>query len=165
MADGASGGDKTEKASAQKLKKAREQGQVVRSRDLATAVGIFVSLKVFVFLLPGYLESFRELFHLVYVPLGAAGSMENAMSIVWGGAAMLLVKMVLPLLCVPFAIMAASLVPGGWVLSGSSPPASTGPRSASRSPRPACWARCWSTWCVRVHRRGSTCSACRCTTA
>jgi flagellar biosynthetic protein FlhB len=79
-----------------------------------------VSLKVFVFLLPGYLESFRALFHLVYVPLGAAGSMENAMSIVWGGAALLLVKMVLPLLCVPFSIMVASLVPGGWVLSGSS---------------------------------------------
>jgi flagellar biosynthetic protein FlhB len=36
MAEG-SGGDKTEKASAQKLKKAREQGQVVRSKDLATA--------------------------------------------------------------------------------------------------------------------------------
>jgi len=33
MAD-SSTGDKTEKASAQKLKKAREEGQVVRSRDL-----------------------------------------------------------------------------------------------------------------------------------
>lgn len=116
MADN-TGGDKTEKASAQKLKKAREQGHVVRSKDLATAVGILVSLKLFVFMLPGYLESFRSLFRLVYAPLGAAGSMENAMTVVWSGAAVLLVKMVLPLAGVPLAIIAASMVPGGWVVS------------------------------------------------
>jgi len=119
MADNGSGGDKTEKASAQKLKKAREQGQVVRSRDLATAVGILASLKLFVFLLPGYLESFRALFHLVYVPLGAAGDVENALSVVWGAAGMLLLKMVLPLLGVPVAILAASVVPGGLVISSN----------------------------------------------
>ncbi|MDN4053009.1 flagellar type III secretion system protein FlhB [Massilia sp. YIM B02763] len=117
MADGGSGGDKTEKASPQKLRKAREEGHVVRSKDLATAVGILVSLKLFVALLPGYLESFRALFRLVYVPLGEAGSMENAMSVVFGDAAMLLVKMVLPLLGVPLAIMVASVVPGGFVFA------------------------------------------------
>lgn len=111
------GGDKTEKASAQKLKKAREQGQVVRSKDLATAVGILVSLKLFVFMLPEYLQSFRSLFRLVYAPLGAAGAVENAMTVVWSGAAVLLVKMVLPLAGVPLAIIAASMVPGGWVVS------------------------------------------------
>jgi flagellar biosynthetic protein FlhB len=119
MADSGSSGDKTEKASAQKLKKAREQGQVVRSRDMATAVGILVSLKLFVFLLPGYLESFRGLFRLVFAPLGAAGSMENALSVVWGGAAVLLLKMVLPLLGVPFAVILASMVPGGFMISGA----------------------------------------------
>jgi flagellar biosynthetic protein FlhB len=119
MAEAQSGGDKTEKASAQKLRKAREQGQVVRSKDLATAVGIFASLKLFVFLLPSHLESFRALFRLVYTPLGAAGSLENALSIVIGASALLLVKMILPLLGVPLAIMAASLVPGGWVVSGA----------------------------------------------
>lgn len=116
MADG-TGGDKTEKASAQKLKKAREEGHVVRSKDLATAVGILVSLKLFVFLLPDYLDSFRSLFRLVYAPLGAAGAVENAMSVVWSGAAVLLVKMVLPLLGVPLAIVVASIVPGGVVFS------------------------------------------------
>lgn len=117
MADTGSGGDKTEKASPQKLRKAREEGHVVRSKDLATAVGILVSLKLFVALLPGYLESFRALFRLVYVPLGEAGAMENAMSVVFGDAAMLLVKMVLPLLGVPLAIMVASVVPGGFVFA------------------------------------------------
>jgi flagellar biosynthetic protein FlhB len=118
MADN-TGGDKSEKASAQKLKKAREQGHVVRSKDLATAVGILVSLKLFAFLLPDYMESFRSLFRLVYAPLGAAGSIENAMTGVWSGAAVLLVKMVLPLAAVPLAIVAASLVPGGWAVSTS----------------------------------------------
>jgi flagellar biosynthetic protein FlhB len=119
MADNGSGGDKTEKASAQKLKKARDEGQVVRSRDLATAVGILASLKLFVYLLPQYLESFRALFRLVFVPLGAAGAVENALSVVFSNAMLLLVQMVLPLLAVPLAIVLASLVPGGWVASTS----------------------------------------------
>src|SRR5437764_3819697 len=118
MADG-TGGDKTEKASAKKLAQAREQGQVVRSRDLATAVGILASLKLFVVLLPGYLESFRALFHMVFVPLGSTGDMENALSVVWGAAAILLAKMLLPLFGVTLAVVLASLVPGGWAISGA----------------------------------------------
>ncbi|MBD8528971.1 MULTISPECIES: EscU/YscU/HrcU family type III secretion system export apparatus switch protein [unclassified Massilia] len=114
----ADNGDKTEKASAQKLKKAREEGQVVRSKDLSTAIGILVSLKVFSMMLPDYLESFRSLFRLVYVPLGETGAIENAMSVVFMAAAMLFVKMVLPLAVVPLAIVIGGLVPGGWIMSG-----------------------------------------------
>jgi flagellar biosynthetic protein FlhB len=114
----ADNGDKTEKASAQKLKKAREEGQVVRSKDLSTAVGILVSLKVFTLMLPDYLESFRSLFRLVFVPLGETGAIENAMSVVFMAAAMLFVKMVLPLAVVPLAIIVAGLVPGGLIFSG-----------------------------------------------
>ena len=118
MADSGTGGDKTEKPSAQKLKKARSEGQVVRSRDLSTAVGILVSLKVFSLMLPGYLESFRALFRMVFVPLGEAGAIENAMSVVFTGALLLLVKMVLPLALVPFAIILAGMIPGGFIASG-----------------------------------------------
>ena len=117
MADNGTGGDKTEKPSAQKLRKAREEGQVVRSRDLATAIGILVSLKLFALMLPSYMESFRSLFRLVYVPLGEAGAIENAMSVVFMAALLLLIKMVLPLLAVPAAIVIGGLVPGGWVVS------------------------------------------------
>ena len=115
MADRDSG-DKTEKASPQKLRKSREQGQVVRSRDLSTALGILVSLKLFVLLLPGYLASFRQLFRLCVAPLGSAGSLDNAMSTVFLGAAGLLVRMLLPLFVVPLAVVLGGLVPGGWVL-------------------------------------------------
>jgi flagellar biosynthetic protein FlhB len=129
MAD-SSTGDKTEKASAQKLKKARSEGQVVRSRDLATAIGILVSLKLFALMVPDYLESFRALFRLVFVPLGEAGAMENAMSVVFMSAALLLIKMVLPLAVVPVAIILGGLVPGGWVMSS----ANMGPKSERLSP-------------------------------
>ncbi|RZJ83697.1 MAG: flagellar biosynthesis protein FlhB, partial [Massilia sp.] len=43
---------------------------------------------------------------------------ENAMSVVFSGALMLLVKMVLPLLAVPLAIIAAGALPGGLIFSG-----------------------------------------------
>lgn len=117
MADNNSGGDKTEKPSAQKLRKARQEGQVVRSRDLATAVGILISLKLFSLMAPGYLEDMRHLFRLVFVPMGAAGDIENALSTVFGAGVMLLVQMVLPLLAVPLAIVVAGVVPGGFIAS------------------------------------------------
>ena len=117
MADSSSG-DKTEKPSAQKLKKARDDGQVARSRDLTTAVGILISLKVFMLMLPGYLDDMRHLFRLVFVPLGEAGDLENALSTVFSAALLLFVHMVLPLLAVPLAIVIAGAIPGGIVASG-----------------------------------------------
>jgi flagellar biosynthetic protein FlhB len=70
-----------------------------------------------VFLLPDYLESFRALFRLVFVPVGEAGATENALSIVFSAAAMLLIKMLLPLFGVTLAVVISSLVPGGWNFS------------------------------------------------
>ncbi|MDC8756508.1 flagellar type III secretion system protein FlhB [Janthinobacterium fluminis] len=110
-------GDKTEKASHQKLRKAREEGQVVRSRDLSTAIGILVSLKLLVWLVPGYLQGFRELFAMSFVPLGSEGALENTLSGIFASAVALLIKMLLPLFVVPLAIVLGSMIPGGWVIS------------------------------------------------
>ena len=115
----AGSGDKTEKASQQKLKKSREQGQVVRSRDLSTAIGILVSLKLLVWLLPGYLAEFRQLFQQGFLPLDSEGALENAMSVAFTSAMLLLIKMVLPLFAVPLAVVLGGMVPGGWVFSSS----------------------------------------------
>jgi flagellar biosynthesis protein FlhB len=116
MADSGTG-DKSEKASAQKLKKAREEGQVVRSRDLATALGILVTLKLFIFLMPTYMEEMRALFQQAFGNFEAEGSMLNTLSIIFSSATWLLIKMVLPLFVVPMAIVLGSMVPGGWVFS------------------------------------------------
>src|SRR5450830_1872805 len=111
MAD-SSTGDKTEKASQQKLKKSRQEGQVVRSRDLSTALGILISMKLFVYLLPGYLETFRELFAMSFMPLDSTGALDNAMSMAFTTSVGLLIKMVVPLF-----VVLGSLIPGGWVIS------------------------------------------------
>jgi flagellar biosynthetic protein FlhB len=116
MADD-TGGDKSEKASQQKLKKSRQEGQVVRSRDLATAIGILVSLKLFAWLLPTYLLEFREIFHQSFAPLESEGALDNVVSTVFLSAAWLLLKMVLPLFTVPLCIVLGAMVPGGWVAS------------------------------------------------
>ena len=116
MAD-SSTGDKTEKASAQKLKKSRQEGQVVRSRDLSTALGILISMKVFIYLLPGYLDTFRALFAMAFMPLDSKGALENAMSMAFTTSVGLLIKMIVPLFCVPLFVVLGSLVPGGWVIS------------------------------------------------
>ncbi|MBB3120841.1 flagellar type III secretion system protein FlhB [Pseudoduganella violacea] len=115
MAD--SGGDKTEKPSAQKLKKARDEGQVVRSRDLATAIGILVSLKLFVWLLPMYLLEFRDIFLQSFATLDSEGAIDNTLSRVFLSAIVLLLKMILPLFVVPLFVVLGSLVPGGWTMS------------------------------------------------
>lgn len=109
--------DKTEKASQQKLKKSRQEGQVVRSRDLSTAIGILVSLKLFVYLLPDYMAEFHEIFHQSFAPLSSTGAIDNAMSTVFSTSMWLLVKMLLPLFIVPFFIVLGAMVPGGWVVS------------------------------------------------
>lgn len=114
MADQGTTGDKTEKASPQKLRKAREQGQIARSKDLATAVGLLVALKVTVFMMPLYLQDFREVFAVSLADLGGGGTLDNSLMLAGPAAMMLLVKMLLPLAAVPLSVLIASAVPGGF---------------------------------------------------
>ena len=106
-------GEKTEKASPQKLRKAREKGQVSRSRDWAGAVGILVCLQLVLLLTPKYLEDFRTLFAQSMRSLEGVGTLEDTWSQLFPATMMLLFKLVLPLLVVPVAIGLASLVSGG----------------------------------------------------
>lgn len=114
----ASNGDKTEKASPQKLKNARKEGQIVRSREVASAVGLLASLKVFSLLAPGYLNDFNALFNLAFSSLDQPGSMDEVWSNLFSGSFLLLLKMLLPLAIIPLVIIIASLYPGGWIFSG-----------------------------------------------
>lgn len=112
-------GDKTEKASAQKLKKSREQGQVARSKDWSTMIGIVVCLHLIALLAPGYLEDFRELFHLGFATLDGDEALDNVWSNAFSTSMLLMLKMVLPLFIVPAIVTLGSLYPGGWVLSAA----------------------------------------------
>ena len=70
----AAAGDKTEKATPQKLRKAREEGQVARSRDVGTAIGLFVALKILIWMMPSWLIDFRRVFALSLVRFPNGGS-------------------------------------------------------------------------------------------
>lgn len=110
-------GDRTEKPTRQKLRQARREGEVARSREIAMAVGMVAGLYVFGRLLPGYLEDFHTLFQLAFlIPIGEA-NLTPALSSVVAQAGWLVIKMILPLLLIPAAVLAAALVPGGWLWS------------------------------------------------
>jgi flagellar biosynthetic protein FlhB len=164
MADEA--GDKTEQASQQKLRKVREQGQVVRSRDVATAIGLMVGLKLTLLLMPLWLADFEALFRLILSPMDGPAGLLNLGSLVFPAVMLLLVKMVprwrhpaghrrgfavagrLDLQPDQPAAQAGALQPAPtW--AGSSP-ASTSASSACRCSRSACCWRCSGTWCSSV---------------
>lgn len=113
-------GDKSEKPSEQKLRKAREQGQVARSKDIGTAVGLLLGLKLLIWLTPGYLEDFSQLFRLVVAPLQGDDALA-ALDALWAEAAdqslWLLVRMVLPLIVLPLAIVVSGQLAGGLMFS------------------------------------------------
>jgi flagellar biosynthetic protein FlhB len=116
MAD-AQTGDKTEKATPQKLRKSKEQGQVARSRDMAAAIGIAMSLGVTVFMAPDHLVEFQRVFALSFAPLDGEAALDDLWSQAFLSALMLLAKLVLPLVLIPVAIIAGSIFPGGWMLN------------------------------------------------
>ena len=113
----AAAGDKTEKATPQKLRKAREEGQVARSRDVGTAIGLFVALKILIWMMPSWLIDFRRVFALSLVRFDGLDGIENASSLMFPGVLVLVAKMMLPLLAVPLCVVAVSMIPGGWVFT------------------------------------------------
>ncbi|MGL6069762.1 flagellar type III secretion system protein FlhB [Craterilacuibacter sp.] len=113
----AKSGDKSEKATPHKLREARKKGQVPRSRDLASAIGLLVALKLSAALMPQWLTDFRTLFALAFSPLAGPGVLDNSFSLLFSGSLSLLARMLLPLAAIPLAIILFSMLPGGWVFA------------------------------------------------
>lgn len=111
-------GEKTEKATPQKLRDARREGQVPRSKDVATAIGLVIAVWLSFWQMPYWLEDFRQLFALAFAPLNGDGTLENTWSKLFHGSVFLLLKMLLPLLVIPFLVVIFSLFPGGWIFVG-----------------------------------------------
>jgi flagellar biosynthesis protein FlhB len=126
-----SSADKSEQATEHKLRKARQEGQVARSRDLATAVGLIATLGVTAWMLPSYVERFRRIFVLGFADATGQGTLENLWSGVWVQTGGLLALMVTPLFITPVLVALASAIPGGWVFS----PKSLAPKSTRMSPK------------------------------
>ena len=113
MADSSSE-EKTEKPSAQKLRKARQEGQIPRSKDMGLAASLFAAFMVISSSFHWYEDFVRESFISVHQyaqnindPDIIGQFLEHHL--------LILAKFILTLLPMPVAALFASLIPGGWL--------------------------------------------------
>lgn len=109
--------DKTEEATEHKLKKSKKEGQVARSKDLATTVSLIVTLFALKFSTLFYFESLRESFRIAYPDLQHVGSGLEDIKLMMANNLILFMQLMLPLLVTPFLVVALSLIPGGWTFA------------------------------------------------
>jgi len=115
MADD-SAGEKSEKASAQKKRKAREEGEIARSKDISLAGSLFAAFFVVSTSMPHYRDFIREAFvslnqysqHIVDPGIIAQFLKYNVL---------IFLKFIVTLIPIPLAASAVSLIPGGWIFT------------------------------------------------
>ncbi|MDH1088970.1 flagellar biosynthesis protein FlhB [Pantoea brenneri] len=112
------GGDKSEKPTAQKRRKAREKGDLPRSKDLTMAVGLLASFITMTTFFPYYKQLIEESFTAVGMMAGwldDEGMLNQFLLLnVW-----VFLRFIATLVPIPLACVVASLVPGGWVFTVS----------------------------------------------
>ena len=113
-----SSGDKSEKPTSGRLRKAREKGDIPRSKDLTMAVGLVASF----FTMATFLPYYRQLIGESFAAVGEmAKDLDNPnilnqflMLNLW-----VLLRFIATLIPIPIACIIASLVPGGWIFTPS----------------------------------------------
>ncbi|MRS15533.1 flagellar type III secretion system protein FlhB [Enterobacteriaceae bacterium RIT691] len=114
MADSSSE-EKTEKPSKQKLRKAREDGQIARSKDMGLAATLLVSFIVVSNSFPAYASFIREAFLTIHgyaTHINEPGIVAHFLK----HNLLIMLKFIITLIPIPAAAILASLVPGGFVL-------------------------------------------------
>ncbi|HEM7951701.1 TPA: flagellar type III secretion system protein FlhB [Citrobacter koseri] len=111
-----SSGDKSEKPTPGKLRKAREKGDLPRSKDLTMAAGLLASFFTLAAFLPYYQQLIRESFAAVGE---MAGKLDDPTALnqfmllnVW-----VVLRFIATLIPIPLCCIVASLVPGGWIFT------------------------------------------------
>ncbi|MEZ6876990.1 flagellar biosynthesis protein FlhB [Enterobacter sp. KBR-315C3_2022] len=112
------GGDKSEKPTAQKLRKAREKGDLPRSKDLTMAVGLLASFITMSVFFPYYKQLVGESFSAVGMMAGRIDD-EGALSQFLLLNVWVIIRFIGTLVPIPVACIVASLVPGGWMFTVS----------------------------------------------
>ena len=117
MSEQNSGQEKTEEASAHKLKKSKEDGQVARSKDLSTTISLIATLFILKFSAGLFMEGLSDSFRLSYIQFGHSEIGLDDLDTLLGYNLLVFIKLLSPLLLTSLLVVALSLVPGGWVFS------------------------------------------------
>ncbi|TRO10888.1 flagellar type III secretion system protein FlhB [Ectopseudomonas mendocina] len=117
MSEQSSGQEKTEEASAHKLKKSKDDGQVARSKDLSTTISLIATLFILKFSAGLFLEGLNDSFRLSYIQFGHSEIGLDDLDTLLGYNMLVFIKLLAPLLLTSLLVVVLSLVPGGWVFS------------------------------------------------
>jgi flagellar biosynthetic protein FlhB len=117
MAEQNSAQEKTEEASQHKLKKSREQGQVARSRDLATTISLLATLLTLKFSAGWFLEGLRDSFRISYLNFASSEIGLDDIDLILGHNLGIFMLILSPLLITPLLVVLFGLVPGGWTFA------------------------------------------------
>jgi flagellar biosynthetic protein FlhB len=117
MSEQSSGQEKTEEASAHKLKKSKEDGQVARSKDLSTTISLLATLFILKFSAGLFLKGLSDSFRLSYIQFGHSEIGLDDLDTLLGYNMLVFIKLLAPMLLTSVLVVALSLVPGGWVFS------------------------------------------------
>lgn len=109
-------GDKSEKPTQGKLRKAREKGDLPRSKDMTMAAGLATAFGVLCVFLPYYRdligESFRGI-RLLKAHQDPASAIDQFLML----NVSIFIRFMITLVPIPVACIVASLVPGGWIFT------------------------------------------------
>ena len=117
MSENSSSQEKTEEASQHKLKKSKDDGQVPRSKDLATTISLLATLFVLKYSVVLYYETLNESFRLSYLNFRHSEVGLDDLKLIITHNLVLFITLLLPLLITPVLVVMLSLVPGGWVFA------------------------------------------------
>ena len=109
-------GDKSEKPTAQKLRKAREKGDIPRSKDLTMAVGLVASFITLTSFFPWYKSLIGESFTAVGMMAGKLDD-PGALNQFLLTQVHIVLRIIVSLTPIPVCCIIASLIPGGFMFS------------------------------------------------
>ncbi|WP_455844562.1 flagellar biosynthesis protein FlhB [Pantoea agglomerans] len=113
MAD-AGTGDKSEKPSPGKLRKAREKGDIPRSKEVNLAVSLVMALVMMGLFFPYYRELVQASFQAVHQMADRIND-DGALHQFMLTQVLIMLKFIATLIPIPFAAALSTLVPGGWI--------------------------------------------------
>lgn len=117
MSEQNSSQDKSEEASEQKLKKSRDDGQVTRSKDVATTVSLLATLLVLKFTIDWFFNGIQQSFSYSYINFHQSEMSVDDLKLILTHNLVVFISVLLPLLITSVCVVAFALVPGGWVFA------------------------------------------------